>query len=190
MQTKPKITFTPAFFVCWGGLILFEPNVWIVCVAGAMAWHEAGHLVAIALVGGGVREIRFCAAGMEILRAPGLRSYRADAAVSLCGPICSLIGALGLICPATELRFFGAASLLLGVLNILPIRTLDGGEALFALLSALTSPESAIRTARIISFLFIIPLWMLAVWIMLMTGGNFSLFVLSVCLFASTAFGL
>ncbi len=190
MQTKPKITFTPAFFVCWGGLILLEPSIWLGCVAAAMALHETGHLVAIALVGGGVREIRFRAAGMEILRAPGLHSYRADAAVSLAGPICSLIGGTALFSGRTGVAFFGAASLLLGVLNSLPIRTLDGGEALFALLCARRSPESAVRMARVISFLFIIPLWMIAVWIMLITGGNFSLFVLSVCLFASTAFGI
>lgn len=189
MQQKPKITFTPAFFVCWGALVLLEPGGWIVGVGCAMALHEAGHLIALYATGGGMCGVRFRLAGMEMLRAPGLRSYLSDAAVSLCGPACSLIGALGLLCPTPRMQTFAAASLLLGLLNILPIRTLDGGEALYALLCRRTGPERAARTARRVSFLFVIPLWMLAVWIMLMTGGNFSLFVLTVCLFCSTAFG-
>jgi len=189
MKQKTKITFSPAFFVCWGCAVLLEPNVWLGCIAGTIAWHEAGHLIFIALAGGGIREVRFRAAGLEIMRAPGLRSYRADAAVSFAGPIFSFIGALTLAMSGYW-RFFGAASLLLGSLNILPIRGLDGGEGLYALLCSLVSPECASKVMRVSSFVFVTALWMLAVWIMLVTGGNFTLFVLSVFLFVSVAFGL
>ena len=54
MQTKPKITFSPAFFLFWSAMILLEPCVWLGYIAAAMALHEAGHLISILLVGGGV----------------------------------------------------------------------------------------------------------------------------------------
>ena len=187
MKQKTKITFSPAFFVCWGCAVLLEPNVWLGCIAGAMAWHEAGHLLLIYATGGGINGLRFRAAGLEIVRAAGLRSYLADAAVSLAGPIFSIIGALSLALSG-HWRFFGAASLMLGLLNLLPIRGLDGGEGLFALLCLPLGPERAGRILRGLSLIFAVLLWMLAVWIMLVTGGNFSLFVLSVFLFVSVAF--
>ena len=83
-----------------------------------------------------------------------------------------------------------AANLLLGILNLLPVCGLDGGEALYSLLCRRISAESAQKTVRILSFIFILPLWMLAVWIMLMTGGNFSLFLVSAVPFVSVAFRL
>lgn len=190
MKTKLKLSFSPAFFICWGAAVLLEPNIWLACIAASMALHEAGHLIFIALLGGGVREVRFCAAGMEIVRAPGLRSYRADMLVSLAGPLFSFIGACALLHECKLFRFFGASSLMLGVLNLLPICSLDGGEALFSLLCRICSPERALKTVRGISFIFIVVLWMLAVWILLITGGNFSLFVMSVFLFVSLAFGV
>lgn len=189
MQTKQKITFSPAFFLFWTAMLLLEPCVWLCYIAAAMALHEAGHLLCIMLVGGGVRRIRFCASGMEIERRQTLNSYPADIAVALSGPFFSFIGATGLLFSSVEIRFFGAASLMLGLINLLPIRTLDGGEALFALICQ-WNEERASRISRALSILFSVLLWMLAVWIMLVTGGNFSLFALSVLLFLSSAFRL
>lgn len=189
MQTKPKITISPGFFVFWTAMILLEPCVWLGYIAAAMALHEAGHLIAVAAAGGGIRRIRFCASGIEIERSRTLGAYTADAIVSLAGPIMSFIGGSGLLFTATEARFFGAASLMLGTVNALPIRHLDGGEALYALL-CLKNEERASQIMRALSLIFCVMLWMAAVWIMLVTGGNFSLFALSAVLFTSTAFGL
>ena len=189
MQTKPKLTFSPGFFLFWSAMILLEPCVWLGYIAAAMALHEAGHLIAILLVGGGVLRVRFCAAGVEIERKRALGSYLTDAAVALSGPLTSFVGAAGLMLSGVEARFFGAASLMLGLVNILPIRTLDGGEAVYALLCR-WNEERAPRIADALSLVFCVMLWMLAVWIMLITGGNFSLFALSVLLFLSTAFRL
>ena len=188
MQTKPKLTFSPGFFIFWTAMILLEPCVWLGYIAGAMALHEAGHLIAIAAVGGGIRRVRFCASGIEIERSRPLGSYPADAAVSRAGPTLSLIGAAGLILSPTGARFFGAASLMLGTVNLLPIRHLDGGEALYALL-CLKNQDRAQQILRALSVIFSVMLWMAAVWIMLITGGNFSLFALSATLFLSSAYG-
>lgn len=190
MQTKPKITISPGFFVFWTAMILLEPCVWLGYIAAAMAWHEAGHLICILLTGCGIDRIRFCASGVEIERRQRLNSYPADLAIALSGPICSLIGGAGLLCTPTGVRFFGAASLMLGILNALPIGGLDGGAAAYALICIFANEERARRISRALSLIFCVMLWMAAVWIMLMTGGNFSLFALSAVLFTSTAFGL
>jgi len=190
MQTKPKITISPGFFVFWTAMIMLEPCVWLGYIAAAMALHEAGHLICILLTGCGIDRIRFCASGIEIERSRTLGAYTADAIVSLAGPIMSFIGGSGLLFTATEARFFGAASLMLGTVNALPIRHLDGGAAAYALICIFANEERARRISRALSLIFCVMLWMAAVWIMLVTGGNFSLFALSAVLFTSTAFGL
>ena len=170
-------------------MILLEPAVWLGYIATAMALHEAGHLIAVAAAGCGIERVRFCASGVEIERRRTLSSYPADAMISLMGPLASLLGSAGLLSRITEARFFGAASLMLGLVNLLPIRQLDGGEALFALL-CLWDEERASRISRALSVILSVMLWMAAVWIMLITGGNFSLFALSAVLFLSSAYRL
>ena len=108
--------------------LLAEPRVFYAFLAAAAA-HEAGHVMAIYLVGGRVAGIRLgvCDAKIE---AVGL-GYRQEVFCALAGPGMSV-----LLCLALRSVFptCAAISLLLGLFNALPVYPLDGGRALRAAL--------------------------------------------------------
>ena len=106
--------------------LLAEPRVFYAFFAAATA-HEAGHVMAIYLVGGRVTGIRLgmCDAKIETR---GL-GYRQEIFCALAGPGMSV-----LVCLALRKAYAtcAAISLLLGLFNALPVYPLDGGRALRA----------------------------------------------------------
>ena len=106
--------------------LLAEPRVFYAFLAAAAA-HEAGHVMAIYLVGGRVTGIRLgvCDAKIETR---GL-GYRQEIFCALAGPGMSV-----LVCLALRKAYAtcAAISLLLGLFNAMPVYPLDGGRALRA----------------------------------------------------------
>ena len=106
--------------------LLAEPRVFYAFLAAAAA-HEAGHVMAIYLVGGRVTGIRLgmCDAKIETR---GL-GYRQEIFCALAGPGMSV-----LVCLALRKAYAtcAAISLLLGIFNAMPVYPLDGGRALRA----------------------------------------------------------
>ena len=183
-----KFGVSPAAPVIWAAAAAAEPDVWLLCVAAALAAHEAAHLCAMLILRVPVKSVRVRAAGLEISRGAYL-SYRKDIAVSLAGPLISLAAGAAALPAGGAVRFFGASSLALGVLNLLPVAGLDGGEALYSALCAALGPGRAWRITRGVSTAFCILIWIFSVWLF-MFAGNFSLFLLSAVLFCSSAFGV
>lgn len=106
--------------------LLAEPRVFYAFLAAAAA-HEAGHVMAIYLVGGRVTGIRLgmCDAKIETR---GL-GYRREIFCALAGPGMSV-----LVCLALRKAYAtcAAISLILGLFNAMPVYPLDGGRALRA----------------------------------------------------------
>ena len=104
--------------------LLAEPRVFYAFLAAAAA-HEAGHVMAIYLVGGKVTKLRLgmCDAKIETR---GL-GYRQEIFCALAGPGMSV-----LVCLALRKAYAtcAAISLLLGLFNAMPVYPLDGGRAL------------------------------------------------------------
>ena len=108
--------------------LLAEPRVFYAFLAAAAA-HEAGHVMAIYLVGGKVIKLRLgmCDAKIET---QGL-GYRQEIFCALAGPGMSV-----LVCLALRKAYAtcAAISLLLGLFNAMPVYPLDGGRALYCAL--------------------------------------------------------
>lgn len=106
--------------------LLAEPRVFYAFLAAAAA-HEAGHVMAIYLVGGKATKLRLgmCDAKIET---QGL-GYRQEIFCALAGPGMSV-----LVCLALRKAYAtcAAISLLLGLFNAMPVYPLDGGRALRA----------------------------------------------------------
>lgn len=103
--------------------------------------HEFGHFVAALGVGSGVCSLRLNAAGAEMELDPNVQlSYAKDAILAFLGPAVNLAAAWFAVRLGCNL--FAGLNLCFGLLNLLPVRPLDGGRILVDVLSFL-DPELA-----------------------------------------------
>ena len=132
----------------------------------AAAIHETGHLFASKLFKIRICELNFGLLGARLKTSDSLSSYNQEILLCFFGPFFNFLSALvvyiysmqiGRLSEATE--FFIASSLILGGLNLLPIRTFDGGRILEAILSSFVSIEKVYRIINIFSFIIIFLLW-------------------------------
>ena len=145
--------------------------------------HEAGHLLALTFFGARVR-IKITAAGFVIERSGGILSYPADLAVSLSGPLSNLaVFALFAHSDSEILSLIGGTSLLLGIVNLIPIKKLDGGEALLALMSVLFSRQTAEAVVSFFSYVFIGAFFLIGICLLLTSSPNPTFFIMYLWLF-------
>ena len=101
------------------------------------ALHELGHLAAMSAFRARANRICLTAAGMRIERAPGLSlSFSREIVIAFAGPAVSLAlaGLFAAVYQATgfaPLLDCAAINLGFGLFNLLPVRQLDGGRALY-----------------------------------------------------------
>lgn len=166
--------------------------------SGAMIWgmiaailHELGHIFAMALQGGRPNEIRFGLFDIAIIDAQRKRNdYLHDAFVLLAGPFVNFLAgiifyALFVVSKVEFMLIPAWQNLFLGLMNILPIESLDGGQILFALLcrKKVKNPELIVQ---VLSFIALLPLASLGFYILLCSKYNFSLLMVSCYLMAVT----
>ena len=139
-----------------GGFVLLAvwfvlANGWepLATVLGAAAVHEWGHWVVLRLLGAEVTGFRLSALGAVLETDSGRLSYGRELAAVLAGPAGNLLAALALTAAARG-RWPAAvgANLVLCAFNLLPIRPLDGGRALYLLTSWLAGPAAGETAAR------------------------------------------
>ena len=109
--------------------------------------HELGHLAALALVRARIEQIRLTAFGAEIRADTRYLPYEREIFCTLAGPAVNLILAVILARIAGEYLMAGA-NLFLGVFNLLPLPSLDGGRALHLAISWAADPLLADRVCR------------------------------------------
>ena len=152
----------------------------------AAALHECGHLLAARCLGIPLRGIRVDLLGIRIDIGGRMLSYGEEWILCAAGPLTSLLlAALGAIF-WRNVAFavtFSCASLILGLLNLLPIRTFDGGRMLECFLHAALDDRISARIMSLCSFFFLFLLWACAVYFLLRAGDGLSLFCFSVSLF-------
>lgn len=109
--------------------------------------HEAGHLAALRLAGARVERVRLTAFGAEIQADTRRLSYPREILCTLAGPAVNLLLAL-LFARLMGSYVTAGANLLLGCFNLLPVPALDGGRALYLLVSWLFDPPAADQVCR------------------------------------------
>ena len=98
----------------------------------AAALHEAGHAAAVRLCGGVIVSLRLTMLGGTLQYRLPASPVRAAVFIAAAGPLIGLLAAW-LFAGLEDFRFAGA-NLVLSILNLLPVRPLDGGQMLTALL--------------------------------------------------------
>ena len=184
-RTLPRIILRPTALLPAAVLLLADRSVLALMPPAAAACHELGHLLMMALLGIPVREIDITPLGAVIRTAPCTPGACRDAAVHLAGPAVNLLCAGLLLLPGCTpaVQVFAASSLALALFNLLPIRGLDGGCVLASALAYLV-PVHAQTLAGIASAAALGALWLTAGYLLLLCGGNLSLFVICLFLFA------
>jgi len=164
-------------------VVIINEREWLAVLPAALL-HEAGHYIAARLCGAPTGGIRMDLLGARI-EVRGILSYGKEFAVACGGPVMNLLSAAmvfglqqqALLKDTEALSLFFYASLGLGLLNLLPVGTLDGGRMLSTALSGLCSPFVASICLRITTTLFLVLLWLLAVYALLWGSPMISAFI-------------
>lgn len=181
-----QVTGGFALLAAW----FFLANGWrnLFTVLSAAAVHEAGHWLLLRLLGARVLSLRLSALGAVLETDSGRLSYGGELAAVLAGPAANLLAALSLTAPGRD-EFLAAAgaNVVLCIFNLLPVRPLDGGRALFLLSSWLAGPAAGEAVSRWAGTLTAAALALGIGLVIQKTGG--SLWLLP-ALFASLRWGL
>ncbi|MEE0835613.1 MAG: hypothetical protein U0M08_04325 [Clostridia bacterium] len=176
-------TITVIFLTAW---FVAEPNSVTAATLAAAAVHELGHIAAAKLMRIGISTITLLPLGADISFSR-MRSYREELVTASAGAAFNLVIAVFCL-PLAKSEFanlFVTSNIALAVINLLPIKTLDGGGTLKSVLLICFPQDTADRISSFISSLFLLTLWLLSVFLMLSSDGGFSLFALCSAIFIS-----
>ena len=184
---RGRMKVSPLVAVFFIGLILTDRSLLCLSAFLAAAFHEVGHLLAARLLGIPIRSLRLDLLGARMDTVGRMMTYGEEWLLAAAGPLFSLLLSLGLFClweisPFTKL--LSCASLLLGGLNLLPIRSFDGGRMLASSISYFFGERTSDYVLRLTSFLFLFLLWAVSVYFLLLAGDGLSLFCFSMSLFS------
>lgn len=177
-----KFHISPLTYLFYAFMLLICHNLAVIAALSAVLVHEAAHLLAIAICGCSLESIDATPLGL-IIRRTGITGHVQDIAIHAAGPIANLL----LVCIWT--RTIGsnslpvAANLFFGLLNLLPIQSLDGGKALSALLAYKLDESTCSRIGRWVSNSALFILWLIASAELLMLDGSPSLLFFCIGLF-------
>lgn len=166
---RPSALLTPALF-----LLLTDTPILLAALLPAALLHELAHYAVLHLCG--VRAARFTLTGLGAsLYVPELHrlSYGAELLSAAAGPLMNLmLWVLLSLTGREELTLFAGAQMVLGVLNLLPVRPMDGGRILWLATAYLTEPYTADRVAAAVGLAASSALLALCLWLVLTTGSG------------------
>ena len=167
VQVTGGFVLLTAWFVLANG---WEP---LVTVLGAAVFHELGHWTVLHLLGAKAAALRLSVLGAAMEVDSGRLSYGGELAAVLAGPAANLLAALVLTALGGE-RWPAAvgANLVLCAFNLLPVRPLDGGRALYLLVSWAAGPAAGEAAGRWAGTVTAAALSGLIVWVIWKTGGS------------------
>lgn len=139
-----RVEVTGGFLLLLAWLNYLDRSFLVPMTLAACGAHELGHITAIRLLGGTVKEIRLTAIGAELVLDCPL-GYWQEGLAALAGPGINLL--LALAGCGFSLTFAGL-NLALALFNLLPVGRMDGGRAVYCTLALLAGPGPADRVGR------------------------------------------
>lgn len=184
LNRLPKLSFHP-FVISGGFLLLFVmPHSYAFAVLSSVILHECGHLIVAMLYHKAPRAIKLMPMGISIELAPA-SSYTEEILTCMAGPLMNLFYLFASsFFPSTLAPCVYRISLLLCLLNLLPLEGFDGGRILSALCSLFFSERVAMELIQITTALCLSVLWVLSLYIFFYSGVNMTLLIFSAYLFS------
>lgn len=167
-------------------LLLFAmPRLYAFGAVSSVLLHEAGHMTAALLLGKRITEIRLMPVGISI-GLSAASSYREELLIAAAGPLMNLLylAAAAIFMPDRVASSVLAASASLAVLNLLPLKSMDGGRIADAVLSPLLGVETSGRILYVTTCACLSVLWMLSLYVFFYSGVNFTLLLFCAYLFS------
>ncbi len=184
---KKTIHTLPLTVVLFVVITLCDKSLLCTAVLLAAGIHELGHLLAAKFLRVRMDVLRLDFMGARLDASGRFLTYGEEWILCAAGPIFSLLFSAALA-PLWSIGFFwvqiSCASLLLGLLNLCPIKGFDGGKMLCSALSYFGGERLGESVLRWTSILFVLLLWGVAVYFLLKVGDGLSLFCFSMGLFA------
>ncbi len=176
------------------------------------AMHELGHLLAASLLKINISEISLDHTGVRICTDNSLISYKKEIILATSGPAVNLLMIMltvlgfalsgvsateaSVLCESFLLNgeltrvgcgaFFALSSILQGALNLLPIRTYDGGRILYCTVAILLSERVAERIIAVFSAFSAFILWTVSLYLLLKVASGFGIYFFAVSVFLSS----
>lgn len=169
MWKPPELTVSGGFFLLVGWFAISCGWSLTLLVLSAAALHELGHLLLLCRYGAHIQRLRLSVFG-AVMESSGSLSYAQELSAVLAGPGVNLLSAIlfGILGRPTA----AGAHAVLCAFNLLPIAPLDGGQALYLLLSWSTGPQTADWCCRWIGRGTAVSAVCCAVWLISETGGS------------------
>lgn len=184
-----EITFPFAAFIAF--ILSFRTPSNVLIAIFSSVFHEAWHLAAMVAVGNPPECVRLELTGMNIKRMQSVKiSLKNELLIALCGPAANAF--IFIICIIVlcfyEHEFIlttACINLILMVFNLLPVKRLDGGMALYFLLSQKFDADLCSRILKITSIFFIAVMYLWGIYVFVASKYNFSVLMIAVFLTAS-----
>ena len=192
-------------------ILVSEKACVFVVYACAAAIHELGHIVAACVLGIKIKDISFDYSGLRISIDERLTSYRDEIWLAAAGPMSNFISAFILIAfvkvSGREVptifeaalnflengalsvdgvcAFFVTASCVQAVINLLPIKTFDGGRILYCIMAQIFDETVSNTVVSITSGFFAFVLWTISLYLMLRISSGLGIYIFSASIFAT-----
>ena len=148
----------------------------LILLLTAAVLHEAGHILCAVLLNIPFSGFVFRPCGAVMTFDFSGTTYFRELCVHLAGPGTGILSAvLALTVFGDAAVYFAGLSVCLAALNLLPIRGLDGGGALYCLLSPVLPPDCVCRVCRSVSAAVTLFLWTAVLWMELRVRAGISL---------------
>ncbi len=150
--------------------------------------HEFGHLFAIVACSERPETVRFGIFGMTIIRKNDItQDYKKEFITAISGPLMNfflflMLFGLFALCRKEILLKSAAMNLMIGLFNITPVFSLDGGRALESMLSQRLPCDRCESVMKAVSVMFLIPMTSLGFYILIKSGYNFTFLAISIYL--------
>ncbi len=207
-----KIRFGVGGVLMMAAMLVSDSAIVIAVYLTAALWHEVGHILAAKILRIGIKEIKLGFSGARIVTDERLTSYKSELMLSLAGPLANILGCvavIGVFCafgggievgeayaesflnsPRADfwgiLAFFALSSVIQAILNLLPVKTFDGGRILYCAVANLCGERAGDRILTLTTAFSALILWIIALYLMIKIGGGLGIYVFAACVFAGT----
>lgn len=175
---KTKVTFQYIYVAVLVTVLVLDKNGGIFCCFLASFFHEIGHLIALICLKQRVDEVRFTVFDIQI-RSSHYLDFKREIIITLSGVAFNFLLSIFFY---RIIPLFSLANLFIGIFNILPVSTLDGGQAINLFFCRFISPKKSVIIINVLTVIVSIPIFTFGIIILLNTKYNFSFLLLGVYL--------